>query len=164
MICVNCYLEDEIVMNNINGRCDRCNGLLYAEKEDLDVDVVKMAMAQVENECKLYVTRVNKANGWFDESRSFGDEVALLHSEVSEMLEAYRAWGLQDATISFENGTAELPDTSPVKPEGVGSEVADVFIRLMDFCYRHNIDLTMEFYRKMAYNETRGYKHGNKKL
>lgn len=162
MICVNCYLEDEIVMNNINGRCDRCNGLLYAEKEDLDVDVVKMAMAQVENECKLYVTRVNKANGWFDESRSFGDEVALLHSEVSEMLEAYRAWGHEDATPEpepFSDGVQTL-----FKPEGVGSEVADVFIRLMDFCYRHSIDLTMEFYRKMAYNETRGYKHGNKKL
>lgn len=160
IICVECYHEREIVSGYINGRCDNCGGLWYEEKLELDMDIVKTAMEQVENECKLYVTRVNKANGWFTEDRTFGDEVALLHSEVSEMLEAYRAWGNEDPN----DGLILNPDGSIMKPEGVGSEVADVFIRLMDFCYRHNINLTEEFYRKMAYNETRGFKHGGKKL
>lgn len=159
VICVACYYEDEVIIHNINGRCDNCYGTDFEDKEVLDMDVVRTAMEQVENECKLYVTRVNKANGWFSEDRTFGDEVALLHSEVSEMLEAYRVWGYEDATSEPGEVGKYL-----MKPEGVGSEVADVFIRLMDFCYRHNINLTEEFYRKMAYNETRGYKHGGKKL
>jgi NTP pyrophosphatase (non-canonical NTP hydrolase) len=112
---------------------------------------------------QLWVTEVNKANGWYDADRTFGDEIALLHSEVSEMLEAYREHGLTDVTgqtttISFD------PPAQYVKPEGVGSEVADVLVRLLDFCERHGIDLYDEFLRKMAYNETRGYRHGGKKL
>jgi len=124
--------------------------------------ITELALGQSLKSSGDYVMRVNKANGWFDESRSMGDEVALIHSEVSEMLEAYRTWGYEDATP--EPFTSNAGESLPAKPEGVGSEVADVFIRLLDFCYRHNVDLQAEFSRKMAYNETRGYKHGNKKL
>ena len=135
--------------------------------------ITELALGQSLKSSGDYVMRVNKANGWFDESRSMGDEVALIHSEVSEMLEAYRTWGYEDATAEQVKGFINSEDVfetfgpgeAPLrKPEGVGSEVADVFIRLLDFCYRHNVDLQAEFSRKMAYNETRGYKHGNKKL
>ena len=121
--------------------------------------VYPKAMEEIVEFAEHYVMRVNKANGWFDESRSMGDEVALIHSEVSEMLEAYRVWGYDDATPESDSLDSPL-----MKPEGVGSEVADVFIRLLDFCYRHNVDLSKEFFRKMAYNETRGYRHGGKKI
>jgi NTP pyrophosphatase (non-canonical NTP hydrolase) len=103
------------------------------------------------------VTEVNKANGWFDSNRSFGDDIALLHSEVSEAFEAYREHGLVDATtyLSDDNHT-------PGKPEGVGSELADVLVRLLDTCERYDIDLEQEFNRKVKYNATRGYRHGGK--
>ena len=129
--------------------------------ENNSVNVTKLAMRQVEQYCKQYVYDVNVANGWFEGERSIGGEVALIHSEVSEMLEAYRAWGMEDPT---DDAKFDGREGFIVKPEGIGSEVADVFIRLMDFCYRHNIDLTKEFFRKMAYNATRGYKHGGKNL
>src|SRR5574337_772368 len=105
-----------------------------------------------------HVEEVNKKNGWYEDNRTFGDEIALLHSEVSEALEAYRNWGLEDAT-------GPIVDVEHVvKPEGVGSELADVLIRLLDMTKRHGIDLYAEFVRKMTYNETRGYRHGGKKL
>lgn len=100
------------------------------------------------------VREVNTANGWFDSERSVGEGLALLHSEVSEWLEAFRSWKLEDATKG-------VPDA---KPEGVGSEAADVLIRLLDECERQGIDLAFEYRRKITHNRTRGYRHGGRVL
>ena len=119
------------------------------------------------------VRAVNEANGWFDDNRTFGDGIALLHSEVSEALEAFRSWGTRDATYDSQpmpaccasSGVGACDDAPHLpKPEGVGSELADVLIRLLDECDRQGIDLQAEFDRKLAYNATRGYKHGGRTL
>jgi NTP pyrophosphatase (non-canonical NTP hydrolase) len=104
------------------------------------------------------VTAVNVRNGWFDDDRTFGEMIALLHSEVSEALEEYRDHGLADVTSTL------LVEGQVAKPLGVGSELADVLVRLLDTCERTGIDLEYEFERKLAYNATRGYKHGGKNL
>lgn len=102
------------------------------------------------------VAQLNKAKGWYDEPRSFGDLIALLHSEVSEMLEAYRDFGLESVLGARGESWA--------KPEGVGAEAADVLIRLLDICGRYGIDLEAETERKLAYNRTRSHRHGGKRL
>jgi NTP pyrophosphatase (non-canonical NTP hydrolase) len=117
------------------------------------------SIAKMDNE----IADVNEANGWFDSDRSFGDDIALLHSEVSEAFEAYRQFGTQDATELTGNGNWIEGKWCP-KPEGVGSELADVYIRLLDTCKRYGIDLEAEYNRKIAYNRTRGYRHGGKKV
>jgi NTP pyrophosphatase (non-canonical NTP hydrolase) len=104
------------------------------------------------------VTDVNVANGWFESDRTVGDDIALLHSEASEMLEAYRDGGLADQT----GEPAEADGLA--KPEGFGSEAADVLIRLLDTCHRRGVDLAYEFERKLAFNKTRGHRHGGKVL
>jgi len=114
---------------------------------------------------------------WADDGRTFGDDVALIHSEVSEMLEAYRDWGMK-MYLKFESeggGFSRLKphdhqaqewiDSGRVpKPEGVGSEAADILIRLLDFCHRYDIDVWEEAWQKVAYNFTRPVRHGGKAL
>ena len=87
---------------------------------------------------------INQHNGWFDEKRSFGDDIALLHSEITEMYEAYRK------------------DNWNTEKDSVQDEAADILIRLLDTCYRYGINLTQQFINKCEINAARGYKHGNK--
>lgn len=109
------------------------------------------------------VYAVNKANGWFEDDRTVGDDIALLHSEVSEMLEAYRDGGLDDQTGDMAYaGDGFVAVMS--KPEGFGAEAADVLIRLLDTCKRRGVNLAWELERKLAYNSTRGHRHGGKNL
>lgn len=118
-------------------------------------------------EMQLEVQEVNLQNGWFDTNRSFGDGIALLHSEISEAVEAYRQWGLQDVTGKPKRTLKQWvmkQDPFPPKPEGVGSEFADIFIRLLDECERHDVDLRSEYERKIRYNRTRKYRHGGKSM
>lgn len=74
-------------------------------------------------------------------------KLALVHSEVSEALEAHRETQLTSWT---------LPSG---KPMGFASELADVCIRVFDLAAKLNINLEQEIVNKMAYNETRPYKH-----
>ncbi len=104
-------------------------------------------------EMQAEVREVNEANGWYESDRTVGDDVALLHSEVSEMFEAFRDGGLADQTSPYE---------PPSKPEGFGSECADVLIRLLDTCERRGVDLDFEYARKIEFNRSRGWKHGGK--
>lgn len=115
------------------------------------------------HEMMIEVHTVNVDKGWFDDDRTFGDMIALLHSEVSEALEAYRDWKLEDATALIGNPATDSSPWRP-KPQGVGSEMADVLIRLLDMAYRYDIDLEQEYVRKVDYNRTRPHRHGGRVL
>jgi NTP pyrophosphatase (non-canonical NTP hydrolase) len=129
---------------------------------------VRMALAEMTAE----VREVNIEKGWRvpeggPGDNSFGDYVALLTEELGEMTKAYRKYRLDDATAApcnvvagqcFVHGRAATCDRP--KPEGVGSEMADVLIRLLDTADVFGIDLAAEYARKVAYNRTREFQHG----
>lgn len=81
------------------------------------------------------VREVNTALGWRATTSSLGDLVALLHTEIAEATTAYRRWRLADPTVP-----STVP-SHPPKPEGVGAELADTLIRLIDLCDIHNLHL-----------------------
>jgi hypothetical protein len=84
----------------------------------------------------------NIAKGWRSaaggpSSNTLGDYIALLHTETGEATDAYRRWKLADATEPRPgiglHGLGRPDPAAPLpKPEGVGSELADILIRLLD--------------------------------
>lgn len=126
-------------------------------------EAVSKSLKEMTNEVDAYCA----TKGWRENGGvSFGEGMALLHSEVSEALEAFRTWGVKDATHHCrpydDGGSCTSPHST--KPEGVGSEFADILIRLLDDCAIWGIDLEAEYERKMAYNRSRPHRHGGKAL
>lgn len=110
------------------------------------------AVFQIAEEC----WRIADEKGWHsDPSTTFGDRIALIHSEASEALEAFRDpnWEL-NTTWYREDG----------KPEGVPSELADVVIRAFDMAGIYKIDIAAAIAEKMAFNEGRSFRHGGKRI
>lgn len=95
-----------------------------------------------------------KEKGWWDEPRSFGDIIALCHSELSEALDEYCNGSKIHQTYIASDG----------KPEGVPVELADVLIRIFDACGYYNIDIASAVKTKVEYNKGRPYRHGGKVL
>lgn len=116
------------------------------------------------------------AKGWWEQregqpERNFPEQIALMHSELSEALEEFRNHGLLPHWFLYgktkEEGqpvTRETMETdTSIKPEGIAAEFADVLIRIFDTCGRYGIPLAKALQGKCAYNHTRPYRHGGKK-
>ena len=95
---------------------------------------------------KIHETAKDK--GWWDEDRNNGELIALMHSELSEALEALRLGNQSDDKI---------PEFS-----GLEAELADVIIRIMDMAAARNLNIAGAILAKANFNTQREHKHGGK--
>lgn len=83
--------------------------------------------------------------GWWDDLRPIPELLCLLHSEISEALEAYRN---------------NIPNNAK---HGLAEELADLVIRVWDMSEALDIDIVSEINKKHLENLSRPHRHGGKR-
>lgn len=131
------------------------------------------------NELAKEAHQISVEHGWWEKEPSFGDLVALMHSELSEALEEYRAgrpmvWHVCCFPDPETQRECEMNDRCKCnketckfrdrKPEGIAVELADCIIRILDWAGKEGMDMESIIREKMEYNKTRPYRHGGKLL
>lgn len=93
-------------------------------------------------------------HGWWEEERNIAEQIALMHSELSEALEEWRTGrDIKDIWLN---------ESRDGKPEGFFVELADCIIRILDTTERYGVDMSMVLAMKNQYNKSRPYRHGGK--
>ena len=118
------------------------------------------------NEISKQVYEANKLKGFDVKKENLGQTLCLIHSEISEALEAIRKnryakldfFEIDDKKfsdiVSFESNFKTCIKDS------FEDEIADTFIRLMDLVGALEIDIDKHIELKRRFNSLREYKHG----
>jgi NTP pyrophosphatase (non-canonical NTP hydrolase) len=104
-----------------------------------------------------HTNAINK--GWWEEDRTYGELISLVHSEVSEVLEDYRngrkideVWYEHnypfndEVVIESDFVVRDKLHTSIGKPCGIPSELADICIRIFDIAGKYDFGPKLERY------------------
>ena len=124
------------------------------------------------NELSKKIHENAKSKGFFDSEKNIGEMLCLVHSEVSEALEADRknhyavnSFNLRN-NIDFDNLESQN-EKQYFKQEfevsvknSFEDELADVIIRVLDLCAFKGIDIENHIKMKMLYNSMSEHKHG----
>lgn len=115
---------------------------------------------------EIYDNSVSK--GFYEEPIETGTRLALIHSEVSEALEADRM-GLhaQPGIVNYVNDPNSSDEYFKAQFKGnikdtFEDELADAIIRCLDLAAHKGIDIESHVRAKMRYNSLREHKHGKK--
>lgn len=130
------------------------------------------------NELAKQVHENAKQKGFFEKEKNIGEMLCLIHSEVSEALEADRIDNYFNAETNC-NKNKDFSKTGGWAFDIVESneeawlnwfraevkntfqdELADIMIRVMDLAAFKGIDLEKHIALKMRYNSMREHKHG----
>ena len=109
-----------------------------------------MTFEQSWNSKAKEVNDMAKDKGWWDKERNDAEMIALMHSELSEALEALRHGNPKDDHIPEFYGTE--------------AEMADVVIRIMDYGKGRGLRIAEAITAKIEYNAGRARMHGNKEF
>ena len=94
------------------------------------------------NELAREANQIAVEHGWWDKEPTFGELVALMHSELSEALEEYRV-GRPMVYFMDVNGfvVSDMSERRGEKLEGIAVELADCIIRILDWAGHEGVDL-----------------------
>lgn len=90
------------------------------------------------------------SKGWEDEPRTFGDKIALMHTELSEAMEGYR---------KGNPPSEHIPEFTAIE-----EEMADEIIRVLHYSAEEGLRIGPAILAKLEYNSTRPPRHGGKLL
>lgn len=120
------------------------------------------------NELAKIVHENAKSKGFYENEKNIGEMLCLIHSEVSEGLEADRKKRFANLK-GFEVEQSYQPHGDKLNFEQsfqihikdtFEDEMADILIRVLDLCAYKKIDIEKHLELKIKYNSTREHKHG----
>lgn len=162
-------MDDYMDPHLLEGYCDDCqqNPCIFINKEHSTVKDKPLAPLTSEQNgefvqslermaARIHENAVNKGfwNGTPCTScgtpapRNKGESLALIHSEISELLEEERVHDSQSEKIPNHTKREE--------------EAADALIRLLDYCHAYNLKLGHAAIAKAIFNTTRPHMHNKK--
>jgi len=101
--------------------------------------------------------------GWHSEEESEDHYIERacnnLHDEVSELHEAWRKNKLHQLCDKAD----KMLENNIIPLTNLEEELADIIIRALDNGKKLKIDLDSVVWRKILFNRTREYRHGNKR-
>ncbi len=101
-----------------------------------NMDTINLTELATEN----HQNNINK--GWYDTNPTIPELLCMIHSEVSEVTDAYR------------NN----------RDDEIGEELADIILRTLDLATYLKIDIHNKVLRKLEFNKSRAYHHGGKRV
>lgn len=124
--------------------------LISKEKADEHNSKLRITEFNPDDWCK-YIAEWGKRKGWEFEEKDLPEKLMLVVTELAEAMEEYR------------NGALDVYFSPQDKPEGFYIECADAVIRIMHIFGKFGISMNELLEMKMAYNEKRPYRHGDKR-
>lgn len=120
---------------NVYDKQEKAATLPLRDDNGIGETVVKLVL----DELAKSAHRTAMDNGWHDQEVPFPQYIAMIHSEVSEALEAHRKG------MGYDK---------------IAEEFADVIIRIWDASIELGLELSTATLEKMEKNKCRGYRHG----
>lgn len=148
LLCMADFVSVEDMLSRYGNKMVIKEDLSDLQIQEIGAEAHRVSLVDSFNAVARQVHQTAKAKGWWESDRNDGEQIALMHSELSEALEALRAGNPPDDKI---------PEFS-----GVEAELGDVVIRIMDVAAARGWRVAEAIKAKIEYNKTRSYKHGGK--